>query len=603
MKAKGLAFLMLISVTISNAQQVNKADNSSDQGSEEKISDNKLVIYQIFTRLFGNKNTTNKFYGSIEENGVGKFNDITDQALKGLKELSVSHVWYTGVIEHATMTDYSAYGIKQDDPDIVKGKAGSPYAIKDYYDVDPDLAVDVKNRMGEFEDLVKRTHSNGLKILIDFVPNHVARTYNSDIKPAAVRDFGQDDDKGKAFSPQNDFYYIPGKAFIVPEGTNAGGDGFVHPMKDGKFDEDPAKATGNNVFSERPSLNDWSETIKLNYGVDFQNGERRHFSPTPPVWNKMRDILVFWTNKGVDGFRCDMAEMVPVEFWSWVIPQVKKVNPKLIFIAEAYNPKVYEQYLTEAKFDFLYDKVGLYDGLKKLIKNDADADVKSITHVWKEESRGFSSRMLRFLENHDEERIASKEFAQNPWYAEPAMVISATLGSGPVMIYFGQEVGEPGAGNEGFGGEDNRTTIFDYWGVPEHQRWMNNGKFDGGQLLDKQQKLRKFYKKLLEITTNSDAIRKGDFYELAGQQGLNSRMYAYVRYTPKERVLVVSNFDRAQTLEAKIQLPDELKKKMRLGKKPVKAVDLMTGNGIQVKDVNEGIPVKVLPTEALILQF
>ncbi|HEY1006063.1 MAG TPA: alpha-amylase family glycosyl hydrolase [Sphingobacteriaceae bacterium] len=534
------------------AQPMNPAHTT-----EEAPADNKMVVYQMLVRLFGNKVTTNAYYGSRDENGVGKFRDITDGALTELKKLGVTHIWYTGVLEHATMTDYSAEGIRPDDPDIVKGRAGSPYAIKDYYDVDPDLAVDVRNRMAEFGDLVSRTHRHGLKVLIDFVPNHVARTYHSDAKPAGVEDFGASDDKTRAFDVKNDFYYIPDRHFVVPEGTNAGGDGFTSPLKDGRFDEFPAKATGNNVFSERPGLGDWSETIKLNYGVDHAKN-KTYFDPIPPVWLKMRDILLFWAGKNVDGFRCDVAEMVPVEFWSWVIPEVRKVRPDILFLAEAYNPAEYGKFLHAGKFDLLYDKVGLYDAVKRLIRNEPNADVKDITRVWKEESRGFSSRMLRFLENHDEERVASAGFAGDPWLAVPGMVVSATLSGGPVMIYFGQEVGEPGKGKEGFGGEDNRTTIFDYWGVPEHQKWMNNGAFDGGQLSAGQKKLRGFYGRLLNLCRTSEAIRKGRFYELTGQNGFNNRMYAFLRYTGKERLLIVANFDRAETLVSDIRIPDEL---------------------------------------------
>ncbi|MDQ6815229.1 MAG: alpha-amylase family glycosyl hydrolase, partial [Bacteroidota bacterium] len=328
---------------------------TSDYTTNETVTDNKLIIYQMLVRLFGNKNTSNKYYGSKDENGVGKFNDITDRALAELKKLGVSHVWYTGVIEHATMTDYTAFGIKYDDPDVVKGKAGSPYAVKDYYDVDPDLAVNVKNRMAEYEALIGRTHANGLKVIMDFVPNHVARTSNSDVRPAGVKDFGEDDDKTKAFSPTNDFYYIPSQRFVVPYGVDAGGPNFHHPLKDGKFDENPAKATGNDVFTAKPEINDWFETIKLNYGVDYQGGKKNYFTPLPPVWTKMLNILSFWAKKKVDGFRCDVAEMVPVEFWSWVIPQVKQINPKIIFIGEAYNPAQFKNYLTTGKFDFLYD--------------------------------------------------------------------------------------------------------------------------------------------------------------------------------------------------------------------------------------------------------
>ena len=560
----------------------------------------KPIIYQMMVRLFGNKNITNKNYGSIEENGVGKFNDISDKALTELKKLGISHVWYTGVLEQATMTDYSQYGIKADDPDIVKGRAGSPYAIKDYYDVSPDLAVDVKNRMTEFESLISRTHNKGLKVLMDFVPNHVARTYNSDAKPAGVIDFGANDDAAKAFDPSNDFYYVPGKQFVVPVGTNAGGDFFQSPLKNNKFAENPARATGNNVFSEAPTLNDWSETIKLNYGVDYQNGEKHYFEPMPPVWIKMKDILTYWAKKDVDGFRCDMSEMVPIEFWNWVIPEIKKVNPDIIFIAEAYNPKLYEQFLTTGKFDFLYDKVGLYDGLKRLIRNEDHADVKDISYVVKHESLGFSNKMLRFLENHDEERIASEGFAKDPKYALPAMVVSATLSSGPVMLYFGQEVGEPGKGVEGFGVSDSRTSIFDYWGVPEHQKWMNDGRFDGGKLSDDQKKLRDFYVKLLNFSATNKAITKGDFLELKNP-AMNNRMYAFVRYTANERVLIVANFDRAQTLDTHLVLPENISN--QIGKKAVNYRELISNQIQTINSIENGIPVVVLPSSAVIISF
>lgn len=568
---------------------------------KEKITDNKLVIYQMMVRLFGNKNQTNKHYGSIEENGSGKFNDISDTALEKLKALGVSHVWYTGVIEHATMTDYTSCGVKMDDPDVVKGRAGSPYAIKDYYDVDPDLAVDVTNRMNEFDALVKRTHAHGLKAIIDFVPNHVARHYISDAGPAGKRDFGADDDISRAFDTKNDYYYIPGKGFKVPEGVNAGGSEFHHPLKDGRYDEYPAKATGNNVFSEAPSINDWFETVKLNYGIDYQN-KQNHFEPIPPLWNKMRDILLYWTARKVDGFRCDMAEEVPVEFWSWVIPQIKKANPEMIFIGEAYNSQKYASFLTTGNFDFLYDKVGLYDGLKKLIRNEPNADVRDITHVWSVESRGFSSRMLRFLENHDEERIASHGFAGNPWYAKPAMVVSATLSSSPVMIYFGQESGEPGHGNAGFAGENNRTTIFDYWGVPEHQKWMNNGAFDGKGLNEDQHYLRGFYSTLLNSVRKESALRIGEFRELTNQPQFSNRNYAYLRYSPDQRALVIANFERDKILQSAIQLPADILSALKTTKN-VEFKEILTGKTFTVADLAQGIPVTVATTDAWILTF
>ena len=561
-----------------------------------KMNDKQIVIYQLLPRLFGNKNTTNIPYGTIEQNGSGKFNDITDKALDGIKELHVNYVWYTGAIAHASLTDYATYGIKVDDADVVKGKAGSPYAIRDYYDVDPDLAVDVKNRMREFEALVKRTHAKNLKVLIDFVPNHVARSYHSYAKPNGLTDFGAQDDVTKAFSATNDFYYIPGQPFLVP--TGGAKQTPISVLQDGKFEENPAKATGNNVFSSQPKYDDWYETIKLNYGVDYQNGERKYFEPIPPVWLKMRDILTYWTNKGVDGFRCDMAEMVPIAFWNWVIPQIKKVNPDLIFLGEAYNPKVYKQYLDEGKFDYLYDKVGLYDGLKKLIRNEPNADVAAIKHVWQVESAGFGKHMLRFLENHDEERIASAGFAGKAELALPAMVVSATLGSGPVMLYFGQEVGEPGKGEEGFGGDDNRTTIFDYWGVPNHQKWMNGGLFDGHKLNAAQQNLRVYYKKLLKVTSTSDAVINGEIYEVPVTGNMNNRMYAFIRYSGKQRLLIVANFDRTQGLTANIEIPDQILK----AKSSSPVTDLLTDRKLNIP-AGTSIPVTLSPVSAQVIEF
>lgn len=569
--------------------------SSFAQKKRTKMNDKQIVIYQLLPRLFGNKNITNIPYGTIQQNGSGKFNDITDKALDGIKELHVNYVWYTGVLAHASLTDYSAYGIKPDDADVVKGRAGSPYAIRDYYDVDPDLAVDVKNRMKEFEALVKRTHAKNLKVLIDFIPNHVARSYHSDTKPKNVIDFGANDDVTVAFSPRNDFYYIPGQPLVVP--TN-GQKTPLSVLQDGKFDENPAKATGNNVFSAQPKYDDWYETIKLNYGVDYQNSEKQYFDPIPPVWLKMRNILIFWTHKGVDGFRCDMAEMVPIAFWNWVIPQVKKVNPDLIFIGEAYNPKVYKQYLDEGKFDYLYDKVGLYDGLKRLIRNEPNADVKDIRFIWQQESASFGHHMLRFLENHDEERIASAAFAGKAELALPAMVVSATLGGGPVMLYFGQEVGEPGKGQEGFGGDDNRTTIFDYWCVPNHQKWMNGGLFDGHKLNGAQQNLRNYYKQLLKVTSKSDAVLNGKIYEVPVTGNMNNRMYAFIRYSGKQRLLVVANFDRNQTLRANIEIPEEVLKV----KSSSPVTELLTDKKLNIP-AGTNIPVTLEPVSAQVIEF
>lgn len=572
------------------------------------VKSDKLIIYQIFTRLFGNQNATNKPWGSRDENGVGKFNDITSKALQELKKFGVSHVWYTGIIEHALMTDYSEFGIKKDNPQVVKGRAGSPYAIKDYYDVNPDLAVDVKNRMAEFEDLVKRSHAANLKVIIDFIPNHVARQYFSDAKPAGVQDLGEGDDTGKSFDPKNNFYYLPGQSFQVPQSVTT-------PEKPSEnYVENPAKATGNDVFKAQPDINDWYETIKLNYGVDYLNNRQTHFDPVPSTWVKMRDILLFWADKGVDGFRCDMAEMVPVEFWGWAIPQVKIAHPDLIFIAEIYNPQQYRNYIFTGKFDYLYDKVGLYDAVRRLMEGQGSTE--DITKVWQQESGDYANHMLRFLENHDEQRIASWFFANDPWTAVPAMTLSATLHTGPLMIYFGQELGVNPTEAEGFQGEDGRTTIFDYWGVPEYQAWTNGeigktAKFDGGKLSGNQKELRKFYQQLNQLVNTSDAIQTGAFYDLqyantnSQSAGYDQhRLYSYLRHSAQQKLLIICNFDKEKTAKTTVRIPPEAWETLKMdGTKSFTFSDIFRTKTKLKSAANAGLPVELPPLSVLVLEI
>jgi glycosidase len=573
------------------------------------INQDKLVVYQIFTRLFGNQNSTNKVYGSIEENGSGKFNDITDTALNALKEFGISHVWYTGIIEHASLTDYTAFGISCDHPLIVKGIAGSPYAVKDYYDVDPDLAVDVPKRMQEFEALIERTHKYKLKAIIDFIPNHVAREYHSDARPEGVSDFGEGDDVTVSFSPQNNFYYIPNHDFIVPEGHTP-------PVNvKGAYHERPAKATGNDVFQAQPSQYDWYETIKLNYGVDYLDHRKSYFDPIPSTWTKMYDILAYWTAKGVDGFRCDMAEMVPVEFWGWVIPKIRKLNPDIIFIAEIYNPYEYHRYITVGQFSYLYDKVGLYNTLRKLVEGNGTAE--DITRSWQQESGDIAPNMLRFLENHDEQRIASRYFAGDPWVAVPAITLSATMHTGPFMLYFGQEIGVTPTVSEGFQGEDGRTTIFDYWGVTEFQAWVNGGKFDGEKLSADQKALRAFYGSLNHFITENEAVFAGGFYDLQffninGQSPdyNKDRVYSYLRYTEEQKLLFVYNFDRALRCNTRVRIPDDawlnflkLENSEKYQLKPVFPLLTPLENIDAAQITSTGIPLELNPVSVFVFEI
>lgn len=494
----------------------------------------KLIIYQVLPRQFGANQEHPVKGGSKAQNGVGKFADFTGKALSEIKKLGATHIWLTGVIEHATQTDYSVFGIVPDCPEVVKGRAGSPYAIKDYYDVDPDLATDVTQRMHEFELLVNRIHKEGLKLVIDFVPNHVARHYESDAAPDGVRDLGADDETLLAFSAQNNFYYLPNQHFLAPN---------VQAEK-AKWHEYPARATGNDCFTATPSQNDWYETVKLNYGVDYQGGHTLHFDPVPNTWEKMRDILLYWAGKHVDAFRCDMAEMVPCEFWGWVIPQVKAQYPDTLFIAEVYNPMEYRNYIYNGHFDYLYDKVGLYDTLRAVVRGEWAAT--AITSRWQAVD-DISDHMLNFLENHDEQRLASDYFAGNAGKGRPALLVSALMRTNPFMIYSGQELGERGMDEEGFSGRDGRTSIFDYWTVQTVRRWRHGGKFDGKLLTAEESDLRQYYVRVLNLCNHESAIREGQFFDVMYANLENAmmdthRQYAFLRKYGRELILVVANF-------------------------------------------------------------
>ena len=482
--------------------------------------------------------------------------------MERIKALGVTHIWYTGVLAHSTCTDYTAYNIPKDHPAIVKGKAGSPYAIKDYYDVDPDLADSVPERIDEFMSLIERTHNAGMNVLIDFVPNHVARSYQSLMKPPDIDDLGQHDQTEFAFLPSNNFYYLPQQTLKLGDGYN----------------EYPAKVTGNDCFTTRPDVHDWYETIKLNYGIDYLHGGATHFSPVPDTWQKMLHILLYWVGKNVDGFRCDMAEMVPVQFWNWVIPQVKK-RKDVLFVAETYNPSCYQDYLQTGHFDLLYDKVGTYELLRQRVCHQTS------THVLREHLQRIephSGRLLFFLENHDEQRIASDFFAGNAFAGIPALIFIATYRDHPLLIYNGQELGEKGMDDEGFSGLDGKTSIFDYWRMDSIRRWANGGLFDGGLLSDEQKRLRSLYQKILRLSNEEKALSKGSYYGLDDWNEdhphyPSDHLMTYLRKYDNELILVCINFDnRPHQLRIKLpadafdvlQIPDNTASVMK---------DLLTG--------------------------
>ena len=523
----------------------------------------KPVIYQIFTRLFGNSNTALKPDGNIGENGCGKMNNIDDNTLVRIRQLGVTHVWYTGIIRHATTTDYSKYGIPTQNPVVVKGKAGSPYAITDYYDVDPDLAENVERRMDEFMQLVERTHNAGMKVIVDFVPNHVAREYHSVCKPETVADLGEHDDKNMHFSIKNNFYYCWG----MPLDTND-----LPNKQGGEYHEMPAKATGNDHFDNKPGPNDWYETVKLNYGIDYcdAGGKSEHFNPIPDTWGKMTVILLFWASKGVDAFRCDMAEMVPAAFWHWATDKVKYAYPNVKFIGEVYDPSQYRNYIN-AGFDMLYDKVGMYDCIRDVIcQNRCTAD---ITRQW-QANDDILKHMLYFLENHDEQRIASEFFANDAKKGIPGMAVSAWLNTSPVMIYAGQEFGEKGMDEEGFSGKDGRTTIFDYWALGTLQR----GYYNRRRMKNSEREINGLYTKILTLANKEDALREGAFYDLMYvNPQISQRQFAFLRKYGRQLVIIVANFD-GEEAKCHINIPQHAFEYWQMKEGRYEACELLEGD-------------------------
>ena len=532
----------------------------------------KAIIYQIFTRLFGNTNTTRKHNGTLTDNGCGKLNAFTPAVLRRIKELGATHVWYTGVIRHATTTDYTRYGIPRQHPAVVKGNAGSPYAITDYYDIDPDLATNVEKRMNEFESLVKRTHKAGLKMIIDFVPNHVARQYKSIAKPEGIADFGENDNTGMQFSPQNNFYYCPEQSFAA--------DIDLYHGEELPYEEFPAKATGNDCFGNRPGRNDWYETVKLNYGVDYcdAGGVSTHFSPTPDTWKKMLDILLFWAGKGVDAFRCDMAEMVPSAFWQWVTTEVRKKHHNVKFIGEVYNPGRYREYIN-AGFDYLYDKVGMYDSVRGVVCGHRSAT--DITRQW-QTNDDIADHMLYFLENHDEQRIASDFFAGDARKGIPALMTSALMRTNPFMLYAGQEYGERGMDEEGFSGRDGRTTIFDYWSVDS----LIHGYSSRRQLTKEEKSIEATYKKVLNIATSENAVTEGKFFDLMYVNPTSAdfnadRQYVFLRSNEDDLMIVLANFSD-ESSDCKVNIPQHAFNYLNLKKGIMEGTDLLNGEKITI---------------------
>ena len=505
----------------------------------------KVIIYQMLPRLWGNIGGKNIKNGTLKDNGCGKFSSIDTISLEYLRSLGVSHVWYTGIIRHATAEDSD--GCTPSSADWVKGRAGSPYSITDYYDVNPYLADEPENRMEEFHKLVERTHAAGLKVIIDFVPNHVARDYGrfaaAHPAPAGMAALGESDDKSVHWKDSNDFFYYPGIPLALP-------------IQNQTYMEMPAMASGNS-YTSSPGVNDWYDTIKLNYCDSHTE-----------TWEKMYDIVNFWAGQGVDGFRCDMVELVPPAFFKWLISRIKKDRPDLLFVAEVYQKTLYSKYIREIGFDLLYDKSGIYDTLRAIVeKNAKDSGVpvedwqsaKRITWNW--QSLGdLQPYMLNFLENHDEQRFASDFFGCDAKNSYAALYTALYLNNAPFMLYAGEEVGERGMDNEGFSGRDGRTSIFDWWAPSSLTRLYKYIHGEKEALAPEEETMLDTYRKALKFAAEDNAVSKGTFYDLCycnyASDGFNpDRHFAFLRDFEDETLLIVCNFSKNDA-DMKISIPE-----------------------------------------------
>jgi glycosidase len=621
-------------------------------------AEERVRIYQLFVRLFGNTNETRKQNGTLVENGVGKFADINNAALTAIREMGFTHVWLTGVLQQATATDYSDIGQPADDTDLLKGLAGSPYAIKDYFDVCPDYGEKPAERLKEFAQLIRLIHTRGLKAIIDLVPNHVARSYASCVKPdcnfgTCGGGAGAGDDRTKFFHPHNNFFYLTPDGNGPPLRLPTFRDGVpVSPTCqlpgakcDGFFEGERTfgRVTGNNAVTWTPHLNDWYETVKLNYGFDFTDPSKsvreypNAWSPDkeiPDTWKKVDQVIGHWQSLGVDGFRCDMSHMVPPEMWSWTIGQARRRKSDVFFMGEAYNddpakvpgsdPVVSQlNYgrgnvlfdLLNAGFDAVYD-APVYRALKRIYDgacwaNDIDREITDdfICH-----------NSVRYAENHDEVRLA----AQHEWggvglnVGRPVSAILYGLSRGAIMLYNGQEIGEPGAGAEGFGGDDARTSIFDYWSMPEFVKWVNDHHYDGGRLSPEQRRLREFYGRLINLV-GEPAFRDGKFFplnpanrdneqfgRLPGEQASGHWLYAFLRYDPltSQRFLVVANLHPQIALQdVRVFLPPSALEFLDLTDGPdskLKLIEWLSEESLEVRvtiaeATSPGIPIAAIP--------
>ena len=580
------------------------------------------VIYQLFVRHFSNFTTGGIPGGTREQNGCGTFNGITDAALEQIARMGVTHLWLTGVLRHATQTPHT--GLPADPACIVKGLAGSPYAVTDYFDVDPDLAVEVERRREEFAALLQRVRSWGMVPVIDFVPNHVSRNYRSTVRPGSS--FGAHDDTGCFFARDNAFYYLEPQHSSLPM-----------QLPGGEFEPETGqgRVTGNNVASWSPGAYDWYETVKLNYGTDYRHGSHSATAlpgllapeyALPRTWQLMNEVLAYWQEMGVGGFRCDMAHMVPLPFWRWAIAHARLRDPAVCFVAEGYDDHLklvdgpVHEALLSAGFDGVYDGHS-YEALRKIYEGGAWANDLDALH--RSESPLFRGG-VRYIENHDEPRMVSPEYwgGVGNRVAQAVMVAQYCSSCGPVLVYNGQEVGECAEGPGGYGGDNGRTSIFDYTNLPRFQHWTHGGAYDGALLTPEERSLRDLTVRLLTLLQHP-ALAEGAFYGLnwanretpdfgrkAGESVSGHGLYAFLRHYRKSRstLLVICNFHPVDTARTHVHIPANACE--WAGKKPgsYRFVPLSdVTNPILECSADEldatGLPVEIPPGQALIMEW
>ncbi|MDE7119115.1 MAG: alpha-amylase, partial [Muribaculaceae bacterium] len=208
-----------------------------------------------------------------------------------------------------------------------------------------------------------------------------------------------------------------------------------------------------------------------------------------------------------------------------------------------------------------------------------------ITDCW-QRIDGIGNRMLNFLENHDEQRFASQQYAGAADRVLPSLIVSSMISTAPFMIYAGQELGEPAADAEGFSGADGRTTIFDYWSVPTLRRWLNHGKADGGASYPQERNLRGIYRQVLNLLNSEKALSQGEFFDLMyvnfnNQQFSPHRHYAFMRRHKNEVLLIAVNFSD-QSAQVAINIPALALEMYGIKPGTRQATELLTGRKAKI---------------------